>query len=86
MANDIAVETCVERRPVADCQRVTGIYRRSVMLAAGRYALLDDGIAFALVPWKLVIAQRVGQQLAATVHGNSVSWDLGRQKAILFNV
>ncbi|SAK08312.1 type IV secretory pathway VirD2 component [Burkholderia multivorans] len=56
------------------------------MLAAGRYALLDDGIAFALVPWKLVIAQRVGQQLAATVHGNSVSWDLGRQKAILFNV
>jgi hypothetical protein len=25
---------------------VTGIYRRSVMLASGRYAMLDDGMGF----------------------------------------
>jgi hypothetical protein len=30
-------------RPVADGERVSGIYRRSVMLASGRYAMLDDG-------------------------------------------
>jgi hypothetical protein len=43
-AKDIAAETGLEHRPVADGQRVAGIYRRSVMLASGRYAMLDDGM------------------------------------------
>lgn len=43
-AQDIASATGLEHRPVADGQRVAGIYRRSIMLASGRYAMLDDGI------------------------------------------
>ena len=39
---DIAAETGLEHRPAADGQRVAGIYRRSVMLASGRYAMLDS--------------------------------------------
>lgn len=62
-AKGIAAETGLEHRPVADGQRVAGIYRRSVMLASGRYAMLDDGVGFSLVPWKPVIEQRMGQQL-----------------------
>jgi len=46
---------------VADGQRVAGIYRRSVMLASGRYATLDDGIGFSLVPWKPLIEPRLGK-------------------------
>ncbi|WP_246797172.1 relaxase/mobilization nuclease and DUF3363 domain-containing protein [Burkholderia perseverans] len=75
-AKDIAAETGLEHRPVADGQRVAGIYRRSVMLASGRYAMLDDGMSFSLVPWRPVIEQQLGQQLAATVRGNGVSWDI----------
>ncbi|MEK6294307.1 MAG: relaxase/mobilization nuclease and DUF3363 domain-containing protein [Paraburkholderia tropica] len=77
-AKDIAAETGLEHRPVADGQRVAGIYRRSIMLAGGRYAMLDDGMGFSLVPWRPVIEQRLGQQLAATVRGNGISWDIGR--------
>lgn len=40
-AKDIAAETGPEHRMVADSQRVAGIYRRSVMLASGRYAMLE---------------------------------------------
>lgn len=80
-AKDIAAETGLEHRPVSDGQRVTGIYRRSVMLASGRYAMLDDGKGFSLVPWKLVIEQRMGQQMAATVRGSGVSWDIGRARS-----
>ncbi|HHA2574946.1 TPA: relaxase/mobilization nuclease domain-containing protein [Stenotrophomonas maltophilia] len=85
-AKDIAADTGLEHRPVADGQRVVGIYRRSVMLASGRYAMLDDGMGFSLVPWKLVpwkpvIEQRLGQQLAATVRGGGVSWDIGRTRS-----
>ncbi|PSD21926.1 hypothetical protein C7E12_23135, partial [Stenotrophomonas maltophilia] len=37
-------------------QRVAGIrYRRSIMFASGRFAMLDDGLGFTLVPWKPVI-------------------------------
>ncbi|MFM0718913.1 relaxase/mobilization nuclease and DUF3363 domain-containing protein [Paraburkholderia strydomiana] len=79
-AKNIAAETGLEHRPVADGQRVTGIYRRSVLLASGRYAMLDDGMGFSLVPWKPVIEQRLGQQLAAMVRGGGVSWDVGRQR------
>ncbi|VBT33849.1 type IV secretory pathway VirD2 component [Burkholderia pseudomallei] len=79
---DIAAETGLEHRPVADGQRVAGTYRRSVMLASGRYAMLDDGTAFSLVPWKPVIEQRLGQQLAATVRNSGVSWEIGRQRGM----
>lgn len=79
-AKDIAAETGLEHRPVADGQRVAGIYRRSVMLASGRYAMLDDGMGFSLVPWRPVIEQRLGQQIVATVRGIGVSWEIGRQR------
>ncbi|WP_059410526.1 relaxase/mobilization nuclease and DUF3363 domain-containing protein [Cupriavidus basilensis] len=79
-AKDIAAETGLEHRPVGDGQRVVGIYRRSVMLASGRYAMLDDGMGFSLVPWKLVIEPQLGQQLAATVRSGRVSWDIGQQR------
>ena len=79
-AQDIAAETGLEHRLVADGQRVAGTYRRSVMLASGRYAMLDDGMGFSLMPWKPVIEQRLGQQLAATVRGGGVSWEVGRQR------
>jgi hypothetical protein len=79
---DIANETGLEHRPVADGQRVAGIYRRSVMLASGRYAMFDDGMGFSLVPWKPVIEERLGQQLAATVRNTRVSWGIGRQRGM----
>lgn len=80
VAKDISAETDLEHRPITDGQRVAGIYRRSVMLASGRYAMLDDGMGFSLVPWKPVIEPRLGQQIAATVRGGGVSWEIGRQR------
>jgi hypothetical protein len=79
-AQDITAETGLEHRPVNDGQRVAGIYRRSVMLASGRYAMLDDSMGFSLVPWKPVIEQRLGQRLAAIIReGHSVTWEIGKQ-------
>lgn len=76
-AQDITAETGLEHRLVGDGQHVAGIYRRSVMLASGRYAVLNDGIGFSLVPWRPVIERRLGQQLAATICGRAVSWEVG---------
>lgn len=77
-AKDIAAETGLEHRPVSDGQRVAGIYRRSVTLSSGRYAVLDDGIRFSLLPWKSEIELRLGLHVAATAYGDMVSWSLTR--------
>ena len=79
-AKAIAAETGLTHRPVADGERVSGIYRRNVQLASGRFAMLDDGIGFSLVPWKPVIEQRLGQTMAAVVRSSGVNWEFGRQR------
>lgn len=78
-ARDIAAKTGLEHRPTVDGRQVSGVYQRSVMLVSGRYAMLNDGMGFSLVPWRPLIEQRLGQQITATVRGTEVSWQLGRR-------
>ena len=82
-AKDIAAETGLEHRPVADGQRVAGVYRRSVMLASGRYAMLDDGMGFSLVPWKPVIEQAGAAARRDGARRRSVMGDWAAAWAIL---
>lgn len=79
-ARDIAIESGLQHRPTADGQRVAGIYRRSIQLASGRFAMLDDGASFSLVPWKPTIEQRLGQQLVASMRRSGVCWEIGGQR------
>jgi YD repeat-containing protein len=57
------------RRPACSIVRwcVSGVYRRSVLLASGRFPMLDDGLGFRLVPWKPVIEPWLGKNLSAFV-------------------
>jgi type IV secretory pathway VirD2 relaxase len=79
-AKTIATETGLVHRATVNGERISGIYRRSVHLASGRFAMLDDGMEFSLVPWRPVIEQRLGQAMSAMVKGNVVSWEFGRQR------
>jgi len=82
VAARIASETGLSHRPVADGTSVAGTYRRSLQLVSGRFAMLDDGVGFSLVPWRSVIEQRLGQSLTATVRGARVSWYFGRSRGL----
>ena len=68
--------------PLRDGGRASGLYRRSIQLASGRFAMLDDGMGFRLVPWRPAIEQRLGQHIAAVVRGQSVTWQFGRQQGM----
>jgi len=76
----IAAEIGLPHRAVRDGTRVSGTYRRSVQLASGRFAVLDDALGFSLVPWRPVLETRLGQAVAATVHDGHVVWHLGRAR------
>lgn len=80
VAGQIAADTGLTHRPIGDGDTVNGTYRRSVQLASGRFAMLDDGMGFNLVPWRPVMEQRLGQTITGIVRGNGVSWDLGRSR------
>lgn len=69
-------------RPAQDGVRVSGTYRQSLQLVSGRYALVEDGTGFSLVPWKPVIEKRLGQQASAVVRAGGVSWEIGRTRSL----
>jgi hypothetical protein len=82
-ASDISKQTgLIHRSPVVDGERVSGIYLRSVQLASGPFAVLDDGIGFSLVPWRPVAEQRLEQQVAVVVRGGTAFWQLGRRLGV----
>jgi type IV secretory pathway VirD2 relaxase len=81
-ARTLRAETGLVHRPLREGEHVSGVYRRSIQLASGRFAMLDDGVGFSLVPWRPVVEQRLGQQVSAIVRGQAVTWGLGRRRGI----
>jgi hypothetical protein len=82
VAKTITAETGMVHRQLVEGERIAGVYRRLVVTSSGRFAMVDDGMGFSLVPWRPVVEQRIGQHLAATVRGNDVVWNFGRQRGI----
>ncbi len=82
VGQDLQQQTGKTWRPVQDGQPVSGVYRQSIQLASGRFAMLEDGMGFQLVPWKPMIEQRLGLQVSVVVRGQSVTWQLGRRRGI----
>jgi hypothetical protein len=71
-------ESGLSYRPLRDVERASGVYRQSVQLASGRFAMLEDGVAFSLVPWRSVLEDRLGQHVSAVVRGSAVRFQFGR--------
>ncbi len=78
----ITAETGRAYRPFREGQAISGTYRRALWFASGQFAVLEDGRGFSLVPWRPVLAGREGQAMSAMVRGDSVTWQLGRQRTL----
>lgn len=64
-------------RPSADA-----VCRRRLDLASGRFALVDDGIGFSLIPWRPAMERRLGQAIGALARpgGGAPPLDPGRRR------
>ncbi|MDP3795376.1 MAG: DUF3363 domain-containing protein, partial [bacterium] len=79
----IAARTGLAHQPSANGEHVSGIYRERVSLASGRFAMIDDGLGFQLVPWRPALDRHLGQHVAGTMAaGGSIDWSLGRGRGI----
>jgi hypothetical protein len=60
---------------------VSGKLIGSTQLASGRFAMIDNGLGFSLVPWQPVLDKRIGQNITGTMHdGGGIEWSLGRKR------
>jgi hypothetical protein len=58
---------------------VSGMLVGSTQLASSRFAMIDDGIGFQLVPWQPVLDKRIGQHITGTVRAaGGIEWSFGR--------
>ena len=68
--------------PAAQGERVEGVLRRRVDLASGRFALVENGRDFSLVPWRPVLERHMGKQVSGVLRGDGMSWTIGRTRSI----
>jgi hypothetical protein len=82
-AAKLSAETGLAHRPSAEDEHVSGIYRQRVTLASGRFAMIDDGLDFQLVPWRPALEQQLGRQVSGVMaQGGTVDWTFGRKRGL----
>jgi len=80
VAGQLSDELGLAYREARGGDRVEGLYRRSVELASGRYALIETSREFTLVPWRPLLDRHLEQSVSGVMRGDAVSWTIGRQR------
>jgi type IV secretory pathway VirD2 relaxase len=78
VGRQLAAERGLAFHPIEEGQTVRGKLVGSAQLASGRFAMIDDGLGFSLVPWRPVIEKQIGRQVMGVMRGGDISWQLGR--------
>lgn len=80
-ARRIADETGLAYRPSAVGEYVTGSYRQRLSLASGRFAMLDDGVGFQLVPWTPSLERHLGKSISGVaMPDGGIDWSFARHR------
>ena len=70
-------------RPTESGNQVGGIYQRRLGLSSGRFAMLDDGLGFSLVPWSPSLERQLGRHVAGIARSDGgVDWTFGRNRGL----
>jgi type IV secretory pathway VirD2 relaxase len=79
----LAAETGSPHQPAAAGENVAGVYRQRVTLASGRFAMIDNGLGFQLVPWTPAIEPKLGQHVSGVVApSGGIDWSFGRRRGL----
>ncbi len=78
VGRQLAAERGLAFRPIHEGQTVRGKLVGSAQLASRRYAMIDDGLGFSLVPWRPVLDKEIGRQVMGVMRGGDISWQFGR--------
>ena len=83
MGEKLAAETGMPFQKAASGEYVAGVYRQRLMLASGRFAMIDDGLGFRLVPWSPSLERNLGKHVAGVARSDGgIDWSFGRKRGI----
>jgi hypothetical protein len=70
-------------RPIVAGDYVAGQLVGSTQLSSGRFAMIDDGLGFSLVPWRPALEQHIGQHISGVaMPGGGVDWSFARARGL----
>jgi hypothetical protein len=78
----LASETGRSYRLTTSGANVAGVYRHRLSLASGRFAMIDDGLGFQLVPWSPSLEPKRGQHISGVMSPGGVDWSFGRKRGL----
>ncbi len=82
-AQKLRHEFGLDHKPSRPGEYVSGRIRQCVTLSSGRFAMIEDGLGFQLVPWAPSLDGNIGRHISGVMRGNShVEWSLGRGRGI----
>ena len=77
----LAAERGLSWQPSAPGEYVSGKLVGSIQIASGRFAMIDNGLGFQLVPWSDPLEKRLGQHISGVaMSGGGVDWLFGRSR------
>jgi len=79
----LAAELNRPYRPTESGDQIGGTYQRRLSLSSGRFAMLDDGLGFSLVPWSPSLERQLGRHVAGIARSDGgVDWTFGRNRGL----
>ncbi|MUZ65665.1 relaxase/mobilization nuclease domain-containing protein [Agrobacterium vitis] len=79
----IATETGRPQVKTEAGEYVNGTYQRRLTLATGRFAMIDDGLGFSLVPWSPSLEMQLGRHVSGVARGDGgIDWSFGRKRGL----
>ncbi|ABS65954.1 conserved hypothetical protein [Xanthobacter versatilis] len=83
LGDKLAAETGLPFNRAAGGEYVSGTYRQRLALASGRFAMIDDGLGFQLVPWSPSLEKNLGRHVSGVARGDGgVDWSFGRKRGL----
>jgi type IV secretory pathway VirD2 relaxase len=79
---ELAAERGLAFAPVEEGQTVCGTLLGSTQLASGRFAMIDNGLGFSLVPWRPVLENKIGREVTGVMRCEDISWQFGRSRRL----
>ena len=81
VGDKLAAETGLSHVKAETGEHVAGIVRQRLTLSSGRFAMIDDGLGFQLVPWSRELERKLGQHVAGVAkEGGGIEWGIGRKR------
>ena len=79
----LSVETGLPFMAATPGEHVAGDYRRRLDLSSGRFAMIDDGLGFSLVPWSPSLERQLGRHVAGIARDDgAIDWGFGRKRGL----